>query len=47
MYGNENAGYVNGQFVIQDRICPKASTIPATTTTSEDTTEVNPNTRKK
>lgn len=31
MYGNENAGYVNGQFVIQDRICPKASTIPATT----------------
>ena len=31
MYGNENVGYVNGQFVIQDRICPKASTIPATT----------------
>ena len=47
MYGNENAGYVNGQFVIQDRICPKASTIPATTTTNEDTSEVNPNTRKK
>lgn len=42
MYGNQNAGYVNGQFVIQDRICPKASTIPATTTT-----EVNPDTRKK
>ena len=37
MYGNQNTGYVNGQFVIQDRICPKASTIPATTTnTSND-----------
>ena len=32
MYGNENPDYVNGQFVIQDRICPRASTIPATTT---------------
>ena len=42
MYGNENAGYVNGQFVIQDRICPRASIIPAITTT-----EVNPDTRKK
>lgn len=30
MYGNENPGYVNGQFVIQDRICPRAATIPAT-----------------
>lgn len=29
MYGNENPDYINGQFVIQDRICPKASTIPA------------------
>ena len=28
MYGNENAGYINGQFVIQDRICPRASTVP-------------------
>ena len=34
MYGNENSGYINGQFVIQDRICPRASTIPATTTYS-------------
>ena len=34
MYGSENPGYTNGQFVIQDRICPKASTIPATTATS-------------
>ena len=40
MYGNQNSGYVNGQFVIQDRICPKASTIPATTQ------ETNNNTRK-
>ena len=42
MYGNQNAGYTNGQFVIQDRICPRAATIPAT-----ETTEVNPNTKKK
>ena len=28
MYGNENPDYINGQFVIQDRICPRASTIP-------------------
>lgn len=34
MYGNENPEYTNGQFVIQDRICPRAATIPATTTTS-------------
>lgn len=32
MYGNENPGYVNGQIVIQDRICPKSATIPAVTT---------------
>ena len=30
MYGNENPNYENGQFVIQDRINPRASTIPAT-----------------
>lgn len=34
MYGNENANYTNGQFVIQDRICPRASEIPATTATT-------------
>ena len=34
MYGNENPNYTNGQFVIQDRICPRASTIPAVTPTS-------------
>ena len=50
MYGNQNAGYVNGQFVIQNRLCPKSSTIPAVTTaTTDDTTEPTPsvNTRKK
>lgn len=36
MYGNENPGYVNGQFVIQDRICPRASEIPATVTTKKN-----------
>lgn len=30
MYGNENAGYADGQFVIQNCICPR-STIAATT----------------
>lgn len=34
MYGNENPDYTNGQFVIQDRICPRASEIPETTTLS-------------
>ena len=29
MYGNENTNYTDGQFVIQDRICPRAATIPA------------------
>ena len=33
MYGNENANYTNGQFVIQDRICPRATALPTTTTT--------------
>ena len=42
MYGNQNAGYVNGQFVIQNCLCPRASEIPATATT-----EVNPDMRKK
>ena len=40
MYGNDNENYTNGQFVVQDRVCPKSTTIPATTTNSE---EVNPN----
>ena len=28
LYGDENTGYVNGQFVIQGNICPKANDIP-------------------
>lgn len=29
MYGNDNANYeTTGQFVIQDRICPKSTTVP-------------------
>ena len=36
MYGNENPLYsATGQFVIQDKICPRASTIPAVVATSE------------
>ena len=46
MYGNGNSDYANGQFVIQDRLCPKASTIPATTTTNDDTNNSVSNTRK-
>lgn len=46
MYGNDNANYTDGQFVVQDRVCPKSTTIPATTTTDSGE-EVNPNTRKK
>ena len=34
MYGNQNAGYINGQFVVQNRVCPRASEIPTTMTTS-------------
>lgn len=35
MYGSENPQYATtGQFVIQDRICPRATTIPVTATTS-------------
>ena len=32
MYGNENPDYVNGQFVIQDRICPRSAEVPAVAT---------------
>ena len=34
IYGDENPDYVNGQFIIQNRICPRASSIPATTQTT-------------
>ena len=29
MYGNENENYEDGQFVVQDRICPRSASIPA------------------
>ena len=32
IYGNENPGYVNGQFVIQGNICPRSATIPSVVT---------------
>ena len=32
MYGNQNENYTNGQFVVQDRVCPRASEVPAATT---------------
>ena len=35
MYGNQNPEYATtGQFVIQDRICPRAADIPAVATTT-------------
>ena len=34
MYGNGNSLYPLGQFVVQDRVCPKATTLPTTTQTA-------------
>ena len=31
MYGSDNSLYDNGQFVIQNNLCPKATPVPATT----------------
>ena len=36
MYGNGNDNYTNGQFVVQDRDCPRASAVPAAATTDGD-----------
>ena len=47
MYGNQNDNYTNGQFVVQNRVCPRSSQIPVTTTTDTTTDETNPNMRKK
>lgn len=30
MYGNQNDNYTNGQFVVQDRVCPRSTAIPVT-----------------
>ena len=32
MYGNENPNYIDGQFVIQDRICTRSALIQTPTT---------------
>ena len=32
MYGNDNSNYPLGQFVVQDRVCPKSSALPTTPT---------------
>ena len=32
MYGNQNENYTNGQFVVQDRVCPRSTPVPATQT---------------
>ena len=37
MYGNQNENYTNGQFVVQDRVCPRSTPIPATTQTANET----------
>ena len=34
MYGNENDNYTLGQFVVQDKVCPRATTLPTTMTIS-------------
>lgn len=47
MYGNQNENYTNGVFVVQDRVCPRASQVPSETTTSDNSSEVNPDMRKK
>ena len=36
MYGNGNDNYTNGQFVVQDRVCPRSSAVPAAATTDGD-----------
>ena len=33
MYGNDNEAFVNGQFVVQNRVCPKSTEIAVTTST--------------
>ena len=39
LYGNQNPGYVNGQFVIQGNISPRAVTIPATQRATQQATQ--------
>ena len=35
MYGNQNAGYINGQFVVQNKVCPRSTSIPIVATVEE------------
>lgn len=42
MYGNQNDNYTEGQFVVQDKVCPRSTPLPTTTTTN---TEPNNSTR--
>ena len=30
IYGNQNDNYTNGQFVVQNRVCPRSTSIPVT-----------------
>lgn len=41
MYGNDNENYIIGQFVVQDRVCPKSTPIGTTTTTDETSDDTN------
>ena len=34
MYGNQNDNYINGQFVVQNRVCPRSTSVPAVQTVS-------------
>lgn len=32
MYGNQNENYTEGQFVVQDKVCPRSTPLPVTAT---------------
>ena len=35
MYGNQNDNYTSGQFVVQNRVCPRSTEIPVTQLANE------------
>ena len=39
MYGSQNTNYTNGVFVVQDKVCPRASQVPAVTTATTEIAE--------
>lgn len=47
MYGNQNENYTEGQFVVQDKVCPRSTSLPTSTATNDNEETVNPNMRKK